>query len=288
MKTILTRELTQRIVGELARATRTTGAIARRHDVPVETVERLLVQYGPEIPKLIEAAEQLRRPVPVLTDEVPDVTPEPVEAAVVEPVNGKRRPVGDGLTSDERAACRAWAIADGREVGKRGWIPIDLVEAWNTAGRPEAGTYDPNDVDPEPEPDEGPAELVPPVTATDVDGWVAEYKADTDRHVLDVLLLPEPADQPQGEALMRHAKQAVVDVLDVLGFAVENLPVEVWDWVKASSDLHEAVGTERIERARVDAAAQVLRELALQGLLRDDLEACTRAAQLALAAADAS
>ena len=284
MKTVLTRETTQRIVHDLARATRTPKAIASRYDVPLATVEMLRDHYGPEIPKLIDAAEQLRRPVRTLPKdaELVDVEPEPVVAAVVEPAE-PGRPKGDGLTSENRAAARAWAIADGRDVATRGKLPQAIVDAWVEAGRPDATEPDPLDADDPDAPD--PVDYLSPSGET-LAGWAEEYAHATDERVAELVQLPEIVECPTGERLMALARQACTDVLDVLPYAIEYTPELVWDWVTASSTLTEAVGVDRIERARINAAAQVLYELSLQGLLGDNREAFEYAARLALAAAE--
>ena len=53
---------------------------------------------------------------------------------------GRRRApaASDELTSEERAACRAWAKQqpDWKSLGDRGRIPTAAVEAWIAAGKP--------------------------------------------------------------------------------------------------------------------------------------------------------
>lgn len=61
MSGTLSRELTARIVKDLARASRSVPAIASRYRVPESTVVALRDFYGPGIPQLIDAAEELRR-----------------------------------------------------------------------------------------------------------------------------------------------------------------------------------------------------------------------------------
>ncbi|MDO5535217.1 MAG: hypothetical protein Q4F65_11265 [Propionibacteriaceae bacterium] len=272
MRTVLTRELTQKIVHDLGRATRSLSAIAARYDVPVETVTMLRDHYGPEIPKLIDAAKALQRPLPVLptSAEVVDVTPDPALAADVEPAEEtttQRR--SDGLSREERIICRGWADAKGLPVASRGIIPLEVVTAWEQAGRPTLDDIS-DGVDPHAE------------TAA----WLEDYAAETEQLVQTVLELPEPA--LAGDELLQVAKQAAVDVVDALPYAIEHLPELVHDWLKPCTELVEAVGVDRIEQTRIHAAGQVIHELVLQGLLIDDLEACTRAARLALAAADAA
>lgn len=128
---MISREKKAKIVEDLARNTRSLSAIATRHGVPVMVVHDLRDEYGPEIPQLIEAAAELRRPVKLTKEEQVEVEPEPVTLADV----GDR--VGaDGLTVPERAALRAWASASGRPVGLMGRITGDLVAEWTELGKP--------------------------------------------------------------------------------------------------------------------------------------------------------
>ena len=156
MSGTLSRELTARIVKDLARASRSVPAIASRYRVPESTVVALRDFYGPGIPQLIDAAEKLRRvskPVegtpPVgplaVSGMAEDVAPQPEpEPEGEEPEVKPRR--GDGLTSAERVDCRSWCVATGREVGSFGMIARDVVDAWDAAGRPLAPTVDVDDV----------------------------------------------------------------------------------------------------------------------------------------------
>lgn len=154
----LSRELTARIVKDLARASRSAPAIASRYRVPESTVVALRDFYGPGIPQLIEAAEELRRvskqaegapPVGPLAvsgtaeDVASRTEPEP-EPEDEEPEVKPRR--GDGLTSAERVDCRSWCASTGREVGSFGMIARDVVDAWDAAGRPLVPTVDVDDV----------------------------------------------------------------------------------------------------------------------------------------------
>ena len=156
MSGTLSRELTARIVKDLARASRSVPAIASRYRVPESTVVALRDFYGPGIPQLIDAAEKLRRvskPVegapPVgplaVSGTAEDVAPQPEpEPEPEEPEAKPRR--SDGLTSAERIDCRSWCVATGREVGFFGRIARDVVDAWDAAGRPLAPTVDVDDV----------------------------------------------------------------------------------------------------------------------------------------------
>ena len=156
MSGTLSRELTARIVKDLARASRSVPAIASRYRVPESTVVALRDFYGPGIPQLIDAAEKLRRvskPVegapPVgplaVSGTAEDVAPQPEpEPEPEEPEAKPRR--SDGLTSAERVDCRSWCAATGREVGSFGMIARDVVDAWDAAGRPLALTVDVDDV----------------------------------------------------------------------------------------------------------------------------------------------
>ena len=152
----LSRELTARIVKDLARASRSVPAIASRYRVPESTVIGLRDFYGPGIPQLIDAAEKLRRVSKPVEGKPPvgplavsgmaeDVAPQPEpEPEPEEPEVKPRR--GDGLTSAERVDCRSWCVATGREVGFFGMIARDVVDAWDAAGRPLAPTVDVDDV----------------------------------------------------------------------------------------------------------------------------------------------
>ena len=156
----LSRELTARIVKDLARASRSVQVIASRYRVPESTVVALRDFYGPGIPQLIEADEELRRvskPVEgtppvgplavsgtaedVASRTEPEPEPEPEDE---EPEVKPRR--SDGLTSAERVDCRSWCASTGREVGSFGMIARDVVDAWDAAGRPLAPTVDVDDV----------------------------------------------------------------------------------------------------------------------------------------------
>lgn len=152
----LSRELTARIVKDLARASRSVPAIASRYRVPESTVIALRDFYGPGIPQLIDAAEELRRvskPVegtpPVgslaVSGMAEDVAPQPEPEPEGEELEEKPRR-SDGLTSAERVDCRSWCAATGREVGSSGMIARDVVDAWDAAGRPLAPTVDVDDV----------------------------------------------------------------------------------------------------------------------------------------------
>lgn len=128
------RDRLEKIVADLARQTRTTLAIAQRHHVPHPVVLAIRDRYGPTAAALIASAEQLRRPAPVAAAE-PDVV-ELVDD--VEPPAEPDAPASrsDGLTFEERAECRTWAMGTGRQVGAAGKIAAALVQAWNEAGRP--------------------------------------------------------------------------------------------------------------------------------------------------------
>ena len=135
MNATLTREVTSRIVNDLARATRSVPAIARRYRTTEAAVVALRDQYGPEIPKLLQSAAELRRPV--RTPPVPPALPQPEPvAAETQPEPDSRPRRGDGLTTTERAECRSWCVATGRSVGSAGAIPRTLVQEWDEAGRP--------------------------------------------------------------------------------------------------------------------------------------------------------
>ena len=156
MSGTLSRELTARIVKDLARASRSVPTIASRYRVPESTVIALRDFYGPGIPQLIDAAEKLRRvskPVegapPVgplaVSGTAEDVASRPEPEPEGEELEEKPRR-SDGLTSAERVDCRSWCAATGREVGSFGMIARDVVDAWDAAGRPLALTVDVDDV----------------------------------------------------------------------------------------------------------------------------------------------
>ena len=129
------RERIAAIVQDLARQTRTPAGIAAKNHVDVTVVRQIRDHYGPEPEKLIEAAADLRRPAgDKRSRPAPAPTPLPTPEAPVKPA--KRVVQGDGLTSAERAECRAWCAATGREVGQAGRIPQAILDAWNEAGRP--------------------------------------------------------------------------------------------------------------------------------------------------------
>lgn len=201
MSGALSRELTARIVKDLARASRSVPAIASRYRVPESTVVALRDFYGPGIPQLIDAAEDLRRvskqaegapPVGPLavSGTAEDIAPQPEpEAEDEEPEAKPRR--SDGLTSAERVDCRSWCAATGREVGSFGMIARDVVDAWDDAGRP----------------------IVP--TNDDVDD------------VIDVVVVEEAEiyEQLRVERL-REAADLLDDAGRLMHFAVEHLPYE--------------------------------------------------------------
>jgi len=173
MKKMLPRDVQARIVADLSRGYRTLQAIAERHQVTVQVVRQLRDLYGPDLPKLIDAAAQLRKPgpaLPVTHDGVvaptppapepvpepepatpPQAAPEPEPEVVPEPVGPPATPAEltelvqdvttrtvyhDGLSRDDRHACRAWWASVDPEASVRGMIPQRVVDGWDTAGRP--------------------------------------------------------------------------------------------------------------------------------------------------------
>lgn len=293
---MIPREKKAKIVDALARATRTPRVIADRYSVSVDTVLDLRDEYGPDIPQLIASAAELRRPVPV--DGHPKVDPpKPVEPAKSKSVESKptpKKPVGDGLTQDERAACRVWAVADSQEIGSRGWIPADVVAAWNAAGRPEAATYDPAEIAPEPESPlesseavteylDATAELVAEILAEPEDDGVVDAEIVEDEPAADVV-----EDEPTPLHLAELIKIVLLDVQDLIPYAVVHMPVEVRDLVHAGEQFVEAVRCDQIDRQRVDQLAEVLFDMALRGDLAADRDRLADTARQILAVVDAA
>lgn len=245
---MISREKKAKIVEDLARNTRSLSAIATRHGVPVMVVHDLRDEYGPEIPQLIKAAAELRRPVK-LTKELVEVEPEPVTLADV----GDR--VGaDGLTVPERAALRAWASASGRPVGLMGRIPGDLVAEWTELGKP-----------------------------TGSDDGVVDVAVVEDESAADVVV-----DGPTPLHLSELLKIVLLDVQDLIPYAVVHMPVEVRDLVHAGEQFVEAVRCDQIDRQRADQLAEVLFDMALRGDLAADRDRLADTARQILAVVDAA
>ena len=262
MKTIITREVTARIVQDLARATRTVSAIAGRYDVPVESVEKIRERYGPEIPQLIAAAEELRRPerpqTPVAASDDAPSSPEVEQQAGTAPapdaVTGPEptlaaddRRGADGLTRLERDELRAWASATGREVSAAGRIAGVLVQEWEQEGRP--------------------------IVAAD--GVV-------DAGIVDLPVTEEPA------ALMLREQffEAMNALVDVLPWASVHLRDVVQGFILQVAAVTDTIESHRVEHDMVEAAAQTLFQLAQQGLLPADVAKLRDAARVVLAAVE--
>lgn len=260
MKTIITRELTARIVQDLARATRSVGAIASRHDVSREVVEEIANEYGPEIPALIAAAERLRRPErpqnPVTaSDAAPsDVSTEveqqepPAPDAVTGPAEPQLaaddRRGADGLTRPERDELRAWASATGREVSAVGRIAAVLVQEWEQQGRPTVAA----------------------------DG------------IVDVGIIG-PEHEPA--ALLRtRVLEATNALIDLLPWATVHTRDLVEEYLQAVAEIIGRIESDRIEHDMVEAAAQVMFDLATRGLLQADVDKLRDAARVVLAAVE--
>lgn len=234
MTTTLTRETTSRIVGDLARATRSVPEIAHRYRTTEAAVVALREHYGPEIPALIASAKILRRPAkpttvkptPMISSLPDSPQPEAAEPEAVDPepeapdVPVKRR--GDGLTQGERVDCRTWCAATGREVGAFGMIPRGIVEAWDAAGRP----------------------VLVGVVAPDED-------------VVDVEIVDEGPDLVE---VIRRAAGVLQNILSLVPFAAEHAPTELEAFLRSASDL-----TLMLRRSR---DAQVLIERAQTALKR--------------------
>lgn len=140
---VAAREVQARILDDLGRGHRSISAIAERHHVPAEAVFMLRDKYGPGLPGLTAAAKSLRRPPALALSKHPPAAPE-VVAEVVAEVCPTRKPAKafpkgggytDGLTSNERAACKDWAVAQGwaRPIGP---CSRALIARWDAAGRP--------------------------------------------------------------------------------------------------------------------------------------------------------
>lgn len=140
---VVPREVQARILEDLGRGHRSISAIAERHHVPVEAVFLLRDKYGPGLPGLTAAAKELRRPPAVALSKHPPAAPEVVAELVAEvcPTRkpAKASPKGggytDGLTDDERTACKDWAVTQG-EKRPRTHCSRALIAAWEAAGRP--------------------------------------------------------------------------------------------------------------------------------------------------------
>lgn len=242
---MISREKKAKIVEDLARNTRSLSAIATRHGVPVMVVHDLRDEYGPEIPQLIEAAAELRRPAK-LTKELVEVEPEPVPLSST---------VGaDGLTITERAALRAWASASGRSVGIRGWIAGDLVAEWTELGKP-----------------------------TVSDDGVVDVAIVEDEPAADVV-----EDEPTPLHLAELLKIVLLDVQDLIPYAVVHMRGEVRDLVHAGEQFVEAVRCDQIDRQRVDQLAEALFDMALRGDLAADRDRLADTARQILAVVDAA
>lgn len=130
------REVQARIVEDLARGHRSIASIAARHHVPADLVFKLRDLHGPGLADLSEAARKLRRPGGRPADATGhEATPEPAPVEVRGATPRRfRRGYQDGLTSEERRTCRAWA---GLPVNSR-QAPKDARDRWVAAGRPQA------------------------------------------------------------------------------------------------------------------------------------------------------
>ena len=127
---VIPRSVQAEIVADLARGHRSTATIADRHHVPTDLVVTLRDTYGPDLGRLSDAAEMLRRPA--LRDAAS--APAALAEASGEPAAPPkmRKCYQDGLTRGERRACRAWA---GLPVNQHP-APKDARDRWIAAGRP--------------------------------------------------------------------------------------------------------------------------------------------------------
>ena len=179
------REVQARIVEDLARGHRSIASIAARHHVPADLVFKLRDLHGPGLADLSEAARKLRRPGgrPADTTEH-EATPEP---APVEALSWKR--YQDGLTSEERRTCRAWA---GLPVNSR-QVPKDARDRWVAAGRPQV--EEPNNIS---APDhaaaiQGPAPTMEPEPDPEP---IAAQEQQPDDDVIDALIVCGACEEP--------------------------------------------------------------------------------------------
>lgn len=132
----VSREVQALIVGDLARGHRSVQAIADRHHVPADLVVRLREAFGPGPVELSEAAKRLRKPM------APPAAPAEIAALVAEvcPPAKDPRPYRDGLASDERARCRAWAESRGLlDPARHSGVMLrrSVVESWRAEDCPD-------------------------------------------------------------------------------------------------------------------------------------------------------
>lgn len=150
------REVQARIVEDLARGHRSIASIAARHHVPVDLVFKLREGYGPGPVELSEAAKRLRKSV------APPAAPAEIAALVAEVCPPAKNPklYHDGLTSDERAKCRAWAESRGLlDPARHSGVMLRraVVESWRAEDCPDvsARTLEPVPDDAVATPDDG-------------------------------------------------------------------------------------------------------------------------------------
>ncbi|MBW9118867.1 Lsr2 family protein [Microbacterium trichothecenolyticum] len=91
---------------------------------------------------------------PLTVEPVPEISDDTIVDAPATPKTPRQSPVtkpakkraghtpppsaSAGFTKPERLACRAWAAANGHELGTAGRIPAAIVDAWVAAGKPTA------------------------------------------------------------------------------------------------------------------------------------------------------
>lgn len=110
-----------------------------RHDLAKETRSNPTKETPMPTPADVAKTSKplTAQPVPEISDDIVDeapATPTPKKRA------GHKPPPSASatLTKEERADCRAWAIAIGAQVGEKGRIPAAIVLAWIEAGSPNA------------------------------------------------------------------------------------------------------------------------------------------------------
>ncbi len=111
-----------RIVEDLARGYRSAGALASQHAIPIGGIEQIRAKYGPDSERLHQSLEQLRG----LEHQSKRKTAEAQQQA----------DRTDGLTTDERADVRRWAVVEGIKVGTGGRVAAAVIAQWRAAGSP--------------------------------------------------------------------------------------------------------------------------------------------------------
>lgn len=256
------RAVRHRIVSMLARLMYPAERIARENHVTVEIVEALRAEHGPGVKELCEAAEWLARPAKA---DKPKPTPT----------------TGDGLAStEERRACRAWALTTGRTTAGTGPLGASVVAEWVAAGRPIVEVTPKPRPKPEPEPEPTPeTDPDPEPIVVEVAGEAADEQAPAE---LDED--PEEDDElVEEEVPAGHLLELAYEGLDGARFRLHWATLHARDLVEALtdqlSDFATAVDAAQAEQQRLDRVVAALQQLARDGRLEDldDLRAAARA-----------